>query len=834
MKKYLLALLLLLFTSLALASTPNQVSNPTISSQAVTEKTDLSIAALSSFFGTVSGVLAGTSGQMFGKLIYQFNQGLLVVAGCWLGFSGLGMVFKSAAHGSFMQQDNKIPLIALRISLGFGLLIPNPSTGYTLLQGIVMQVTVQGVKLADQIWEYGLDYLNAGGAIWSSPQIQDTSEGKSIITDSDSKAILGKTDEGSANLENFSNLGLIQKIMAMEACMIQASIDQDKQNNDNSSDDSNSIANSTSSSEPFSVNENLKNYRYEFPASSTSGDISCGYIAWNQIAKSGASPKDCSWDVNDPDNPGNDNSQCNFSRLALREVVFEILPAVKQYMCKLSGSDDQNVCGGINTDNDITPYMTDAMFGGTINWVNLIQPVVRKDSTGENNRALGFITQAKKEGWMSAGRYYWDLMRIEDSYANARNASYQNYLPTDTGGVIYPQGKAPANDLLSKTDGTDGYIAKVNTQMHAFGVASDAFNVTPPKVEGQAMGILWKILSVIMSPLAQLLALFTKGNSVMGGLGADPILWLHHVGMSCLSVGGTIWIGTAVAMFMVLLTTNICNSVSSLGAAAKGLFDWIQPILMATATGFIVVGVSLGFYMPLYPYMLFTFGVIGWLIAVAEAMVAAPLVAFGITHPEGHDFLGSAKQGMMLLLGIFLRPSLMVIGLFGGMILCQVAMGIAVHTFTGFISDLFALAPAKGAASGDVLGAVSQLFMNVSTESVASGGLGGLIGAMMCLVIFPLFLSIFTVFVYTIVTTSFSLIFHLPDYIMLWIGAPQAHGQNAAQLADQVKQSVMGGVAKGASSVSDAASSGYKERRGEQKANEREEKRANNQRGVNV
>ena len=68
-----------------------------------------------------------------------------------------------------MQQDNKVPMILLRIALGFGLLIPNPSTGYTLLQGIVMQVTVQGVKLADQIWEYGLDYMNQGGALWSRP-----------------------------------------------------------------------------------------------------------------------------------------------------------------------------------------------------------------------------------------------------------------------------------------------------------------------------------------------------------------------------------------------------------------------------------------------------------------------------------------------------------------------------------------------------------------------------------------------------------------------------------------------------------------------------------------
>ena len=61
MKKYLYSLfLLLLFTGVAWADS----SNPQLYSSAVADKTDLSIAYLSSVFGTVSGVLTGTSGQM--------------------------------------------------------------------------------------------------------------------------------------------------------------------------------------------------------------------------------------------------------------------------------------------------------------------------------------------------------------------------------------------------------------------------------------------------------------------------------------------------------------------------------------------------------------------------------------------------------------------------------------------------------------------------------------------------------------------------------------------------------------------------------------------------
>lgn len=85
-------------------------------------------------------------------------------------------------------------------------------------------------------------------------------------------------------------------------------------------------------------------------------------------------------------------------------------------------------------------------------------------------------------------------------------------------------------------------------------------------------------------------------------------------------------------------------------------------------------------------------------------MVAAPLICFGLKHSEGHDFLGEAKQILMILLGAFLRPVLMVIGLIAGMILSYVSLRIIVYTtFSGLASDLFTSSPSSGAASGSIL-----------------------------------------------------------------------------------------------------------------------------------
>ncbi len=67
--------------------------------------------------------------------------------------------------------------------------------------------------------------------------------------------------------------------------------------------------------------------------------------------------------------------------------------------------------------------------------------------------------------------------------------------------------------------------------------------------------------------------------------------------------------------------------------------------MLVAAAAFFSLGIFLGYYLPLYPYMLFTFGVIGWIIIVIEAMVAAPLVAMGITIRKAMTFwAGRRKQ----------------------------------------------------------------------------------------------------------------------------------------------------------------------------------------------
>lgn len=99
-----------------------------------------------------------------------------------------------------------------------------------------------------------------------------------------------------------------------------------------------------------------------------------------------------------------------------------------------------------------------------------------------------------------------------------------------------------------------------------------------------------------------------------------------------------------------------------------------MPLAIAIASIYFVQGAMLGIYVPLIPFVMFTFGALGWMIMVLEALVAAPIVALGATIPEGNEIYGKAVPALMLVSNIFLRPMLMLFGLAMGVLLANVGI----------------------------------------------------------------------------------------------------------------------------------------------------------------
>lgn len=775
-------LILLLVSISAFAEAPN------ISSSAVDNHTDLSIAYLAQVFGTVGNSLHGTAGQMLGQLFYKFNIGILVVTGMWSGYTVITIALKSAMDGSFMGQNKNVAITLLKLAIGVVLVIPNPTTGYCLFQEIVMKVVVKGVALADETWSYGLDYIDNGGTVWHRPE----------------EGMLN----GSGDVKrNSSLMKVMGKIYRSEICMIASSMSSQKPPKDSGS----AIYNNPQIIVQYHVVDDQRNGAFQFPGVGNNPDLkgqqgNCGsisYMTFRHVSSDYFRPNPDAVSIN-----GCPSATCQYAKNSLRIMIDALMPAAKKFVCSSNDFQGNPDCIGVATTNKDS-YNKESFFGALVDYLNAIMPVAQKASGDVSRDAKNFLGAAKSEGWMMAGRYYWDLSRIQDRYEGIGDLS--DYVPengkdpkeaspsaldkdgsgdikklmTGIGEVTDKDSREPPQSIL------DSYINGAIDKYHAYSAASHRGDSGRHYNTDVGAVASW-ILAIIpfVGDLYQMIQLFDTSSRTVIGMGPDPIMFLHNLGMRCISLAGQFWFVVAGCLIILFLPTIFMNSYANFSTPIKEAVDWVKGPLIIVGGMFLSVGIMLGYYVPLYPYMLFIFGVIGWIISVIEAIAAAPLVCLGLTHPEGHDFLGQAQQAMMLLLGVFIRPVLMVIGLIAGMILSYVSLRILVYTFSGFMSDIFYMKSPYiydsngAAASGDILREAGHAMGNIM------GAQGGA-GFFMALLAFPLFLIIFASIVYTVTNQCFSLIHVLPDYVIRWIGG--SPGQStASQMAQEVKGAISG------------------------------------------
>lgn len=770
MKRLLAIFTLILLPILALAD-PQSFASAT----AVSNHTDLSLNYLSEIFGTVGNVLQGSSGQMFGHLLYKFNEGIIVVAGMWLAYSVFTIVWRASSEGSFMGQNKSVPILFLRVALGFGLLIPNPSTGYNLLQDTVMKITVAGVGLADQTWDYALDYLQEGGAVWTKPT---TSGASDIIVNSDFIDGMVGSSIGSSGPAAY-----LPSVFANEVCMISNSNSGANNINTNSSNSGLSVPGVTQ--DPLDVIENDQNNTYEFP-SSDSTPTGCGTV---------------SFDVNGACSSNPSGAQCTVAKEAIDGSITTLKDPAKEYYCANDG-EGNSACTGVDTDTLHDDIVQD-FASSTVAYANAMVVSARNAAVGSNNEYTSFIATAHTQGWLTAGRYYWDLSQIGWNYSQTQDLS--KYIASTTVNSDYSSQASTVQSTYSadidtqlsniastSNEGSGGQDSAFNETYSAsnVGVASGSAALAGISLMGGGVsGItLYGMLVPVLLDLTHILNLFNTAHMT-----ADPIVFLHSVGMAALNMSGDIWILSGLILAAALLPLGACNAVMNAGTSVQAAGAWIKGFLFALAGAMFAVGVILGFYLPLYPYMIFTFGVIGWMVSVIEAMVAAPLVCLGLTHPENHDFLGSAAQSLMLFLGVFLRPVLILIGLIAGMILSYVSLSMVVYTFTGILSDLFAIHGSHaGSAGNNVMYGVASFWGNTTAGGFASGSWGGSI--IKFLVVGPTMLGIFTMMVFTVTTMCYQMSNQFVNYVLKWIGGPELQTM-AGQFAQQVQSAVgsMGG-----------------------------------------
>ena len=373
-----------------------------------------------------------------------------------------------------------------------------------------------------------------------------------------------------------------------------------------------------------------------------------------------------------------------------------------------------------------------------------------------------FEENAKQYGWLAAGSSYWSIAWINQE---VREAMYS--------GITYSPHEYTVSELQALMHGLRDYEAArervanyIKTAYASRRGISDTTATPSVTDEGRAFD---EIRNWLRATLNQLVAGNILPIAVEKLSSSDPIMAVSNVGDYLI---GSAW-GLASALGVVDVAHSMGKALPFVGKAVPNLDKYISFALFTVFLPLLLYGLALAYYLPAIPFIRWTSALVGWIILVVEALVAAPLWLCAHAMPDGEGAAGQhGKRGYFLLLGILVRPPLMVAGFFAAVILMNVV--------------------------GRMLGMGFELFVGGTMQTKVIG----ITGTFSMLVILG---------IVVIMTANkfFSLIHYLPEHVTNWIG------QQFHALGEKEDQAGVKNVFVGSTNAVSSGAHGARELRGD-------------------
>ncbi len=588
---------------------------------------DYSIYILSKIFGDIEqsvlpGEAAASGPQLLGNVFRVFNVVALSLGVLMVIYTIVLAVLNTAHAGKMMGEKMSSMWVPVRIAFAIAMLIPK-ANGYCLAQVAVMWLVVQGIGAADSLWNTALDYFEAGGGL-GGQQIPGTGE-ESIQASLDAVY-----------------LSLLEDTLRAATCV--------------------AAHNATQSTiqEPYTIytqvsaDQHYLNFGRQSPAGTVSSGgaqegYECGRITFDYFTSSyfggdGQEAKD----------------MANIANATQMSIVY-------QFAGKLSvigvGIADENVdLAYLQSEFNIMKnasmsYVTDM----TSNQQAFMMP------EGPND----LISVMRGQGWITAGNYYQLLTQFQGSYNFTPENSVPEVSPRETQASFaayqsqiedaeYIYGNDPNGFMKWESR---NYSTEVSPSQQAREDIQKAFESEAEIFE--AIGFTNAVIKYAGNFMD-----IVSGESQS----ADPILNIAHYGQYLMKVSIGVMLGMAYLIPGIGLILGAIPFVALGASYMSALIFAVMPLVMSMMGLMYLQGAMLGVYLPFVPFIIFAIGALGWIMAVIESMVAAPLVALGMTLPEGHEIYGRAEPAYMMLINLFLRPSLMILGFVSALLVTWLAV----------------------------------------------------------------------------------------------------------------------------------------------------------------
>jgi len=660
--------------------------------------TDKSMQYLGMIFGNVGSLpIQGSGNALFSQIIYIFNEVVFALGITIVISTTIIGTLKTAQEGEVLGKSWSTFIIPIRAGAGIYLLLPMTG-GYNWIQISVMWFIVQGVGAANALWQQVVYSNQSQGSLLANTQ---------QVNVLNSQQALGTLFTSVLCMEEINNL----------------------------------ITNSPLISSALN-GEYITMYQ------------SPGQVNFGQASQvNSGNPPICGY-VTIPNIGGN----------AITANLNGTPDAATQERSQMMGA------AIIQAAAALTPAADEAMTVGSPSWshANAFTIAANALTTATSSMSQTFSSlnqvnqQAITDGWIEAGTYYFQLVSggtysnvpiaINGSGANAPGIT--GYLGNDMGTQL--------TTMINNLSGAYqmyavGNVQGVSPADQVGGKLIAVPNVSASGSAGDALGAIFggSFFSTLAANLGTQITTGCLSNSTNPSQqNGDPVVCMASFGSGMAATTELIFWAALIALFFIWLGATIGFCMQPLGPTVNFMIMVIVPIVIMALSLIWAAGISLALYVPLIPFLVFTFAAMGWFLLVIEAMLGAPLIALSLIIPS-EDELGKAGHAIAILLGLFLRPGLMILGfIFAGKIL-MVAIGMLNFGFSG------TLQMSVGNGSG--------LFGFISIIMLYSGVAIGM------------------------VHEAFSLIYVLPDKILRWMGG----GPEDTSAGEQVKQ-LKGSVEKGA------------------------------------
>ena len=690
-------------------------------------RSDASTSFLSVIFGGVSqayiNVLGGGRPNFLGDAFRYYNLAIAVVGVVVVTYITVVALMNSAHSGNPMGKWHSM-FLPLRVVVGAGLLIPN-SFGYNLAQVTMMWFILTGVQIADNVWD----------SVTARLEI----EGESAIS--------ANTGVSADDIISFYT------DTVMFAACVGAGAD----------------------SYPGGTNVNS--------LTCNPGGNDCNYVQTIEPTDEAIKAKCGSLRINPA--PGGALSPTMRHRYATELTSMVISPII----------DNVRIAMNVAATNGTSISPGDIYTIATSTWstvqygMSIAQSVVlTQEVMNQLNNQNALFAEDRLVGWIAAGASYYKFIKQKDGTTSANSAEgVRNY-------IIPPSWE-------NSFSGTDAYAAMrtqlINNVKSIAGATNQAGATANQKVKlniSRRSNLVMDIVSLGIRPLTEWVAKKILDPNALFGYEADvdilnpdklrnnltvePLKGISKRGSDLTEFIENIFFITIAVLAAASITAAIIPGLPYILAAIGIIVPVLVGVLIAivaVTTLFYPVGMIMNIYMPMIPLLIYTFGVIGWLLLCIEALAAGPIVAIGLMHPESNEVLGKAEQGLMLILNLMLRPVLMIIGLCAGIILVRVVL----LFFTWSLNTL------------------------IATDLLQIRSVGAVVAM----------LFVYTYSLSMLIQRAFSLINQVPDKLMRWIGSSGGEVGEGGEFVQGARQSVQenaGMAAKMPKEAKSGFSSGHK------------------------